>query len=151
RTGRTHVGVKAANDFGGTGVKFGAFAETVKTGVGQFIGFTGEGGFVHAEIVGEEIVQGFLAGIISGVFENFGTEIVGETHDFKEMAVAITGEGGDAHARENFAQAGVDGRAGFLHAARFQRFGKLIREIGDDGAGTGGDEQGYVMRVKNLG
>ena len=77
------MGVKSAHNFGRTGVKFGAFAEAVEAGIGQFIGFAREGRFVKAQIIGEEIVEGFLAGIIGGVFKNFRAEIFGETNDFK--------------------------------------------------------------------
>ncbi len=127
RPGCANMGVKAADNLGRTGVKFGSFPEAVKTGIGQFIGFAGEGRFVQAEIIGEEIVQRLLAGIVGSVFKHFRAEILGETHDLKELAVAITSERGDAHARENFAKPGIDGRAGFFHAARFKGFRKLIR------------------------
>src|SRR6266849_299127 len=104
RAGCAHMGVKTANNLGRTGVKFGSFAEAVQTGVGQFIGFAGEGGFVQAEIIREEVIERFLAGIISGVFKEFGAEIFGETYDLKEMAVAIASERGNAHAGKNFSQ-----------------------------------------------
>src|SRR6267378_2400855 len=67
------------------------------------------------------------------------------------MAVAITGQGGDAHAGENLSQTGIDGCTGFSRAARFKGFRKLVRKIGHDGAGAGGHKQGDVMGVKNLG
>ncbi len=150
RTGGAHVSVKPADNFGRTGVKFGAFAETIEAGIGQVIGCGGESGFVQAEIIGEEIVERFLAGIISGVFKDFGAELLGETNDLEEMAVAVAGQSGDAHAGENFSQAGIDGRAGFFHAARFEGFRKLVRKIGHDSAGASGHEQGYMMRVEDL-
>src|SRR5260370_622354 len=42
RSGCAHVGVKTADDFGRAGVKFGSLAETVKTGIGHFIGIARE-------------------------------------------------------------------------------------------------------------
>ncbi len=88
RAGRADVGVETPNHFGRTGVKFSAFAEPEEAGIGEVIGVAGERGFVHAEIIGEEIVERFLAGKIGGVFEDFRAEMFGETNDFKEMAVA---------------------------------------------------------------
>src|ERR1700694_4326858 len=136
RPGRAHMGVKAANDFRRIRVKFRIFPESVKTCVHQFVGFAGEGRFVQAQIIREEIVQRLLARIVGSVFKYFRAQILGETHDLKEMAVAITGKRGDAHARENLAQPGIDGRTGFFHTARFKGFRKLIRKVWNDGAGT---------------
>ena len=93
----------------------------------------------------------FLAGIIGGILEGFSTELFREADDLKKMAVAIAGQGGDAHAGENFSQAGIDGEAGFFGAAGFEGLGKFIGEIGDDGAGACGDEEGDVMGIKDLG
>ena len=142
--------VQPTNNFGRAGVKFRTFAEAVKARIGQFIEFGREGRFVQTEIIGEEIVERFLAGIIGGIFEDLCAEILGEAHDFKKVAVAIAGHGGDAHAGKNFSQAGVDGRASFLHAARFERFREFIREIRQHGTGTSGHKQGDMVRVKNL-
>ena len=105
---------------------------------------------MQTEIIGEQIVQGFLAGIIGGVFKNFRAEILGEANDFKKMAVAIASKRRDAHASENFSQTGVYGAASFLHAARFERFGKLIREVRQHSAGPSGHKQGDMMGIKNL-
>src|SRR5260370_42235092 len=102
--------VNAANNFWRAGVQFRTFAEAVKTRIREIIGFGRERRSVQAQIIGEEIVQGFLTRIISGVFKNLRAEMLGKTDDFKEMAVAITGQSGDAHAREHFAKAGIDGR-----------------------------------------
>ena len=143
--------MKTADHFGRTGEEFRAYAEAVEAGIGQFIGLTGEGRFVHAQIIGKKIVERFLAGKIGGVFENFRAKMLGEADDFKEMAVAIAGEGGDTHARKNFSQAGVHGGAGFFGAAGFEGLGKFIGEIGDDGAGASGDEESDVVGVKDLG
>ena len=96
---------------------------------------------MQTEIIGEQIVQGFLAGIIGGVFKNFRAEILGEANDFKKMAVAIAGKRRDAHASENFSQTGVYGAASFLDAAPFERFRKFIREVGQDGAGASSHQQ----------
>ena len=149
--GCADVGVETADDFGRTGVEFGAFAETEEAGIGKVVGIAGEGRLVNAQIIGEEIVERFLAGKIGGVFENFGAEMFGEADDFKEMAVAIAGQGGDAHAGENFSETGVDGGAGFFEAAGFERLGKFIGEIRDDGAGACGDEERDMMGVEDLG
>jgi len=75
RTGRPHVGVKTSDNFRRTGMKFSAFAEAVETGIGQFIGFAGEGRFVQAEIIREEIVERFQARIVGGIFEKFRAEL----------------------------------------------------------------------------
>src|SRR4029077_18546623 len=66
------------------------------------------------------------------------------------MAVAITGQGRDAHAGENFSESGINGGAGFFRAARFEGFRKLIRKIGHDGAGAGGHKKSDMMSVKDL-
>src|SRR5260370_28267584 len=116
----------------------------------QLIGFGGESGFVQAEIICEKIVERFHAGIIGGILEKFRAELLRETDDFKEMAVAITRKSGDAHAGENFSQAGIDGSVGFFSAAGFQGLGKLIREIGNYGAGAGSHKKRDMMRVKDL-
>src|SRR6266566_3415147 len=150
RSGRADMSVKPANNLGRTGVKFRALPEAVKTGIGQFIGFAGKRRFMQTEIIGEEIVQRFLTGIISSVFKNFGTELLGETHDLKKMAVAIAGQRGDAHTGENFSQARIDGRADFFRSARFKGFRKLIGKIGHNGAGASRHKKRDMMRVKNL-
>jgi len=148
RPGCAHMGVKPADELRRIRVKFRVFPEPVKTGVGQFIGFARESRFVQAQIVREEIVQRLLARIIRGVFKYFRAKILGETHDLKEMAVAIASQRGNAHAGENFAQPGIDGHAGFFHAARFKEFRKLIRKIWNDGAGASRHKQRHVMGVK---
>src|SRR5258708_5069630 len=107
-------------------MKFSAFAETVKTGIEQFIGIAGEGRLVQAEIIREKITERFLARIIGGVLKHFRAEIFGETDDFKQMAVAITGQSRDAHAGEDFSQPSIDGGAGFFRAARLKGLSKLI-------------------------
>src|SRR6267378_3873345 len=150
RPGRAHMGVKAADDLRRIRVKFRVFPEPVKTCIHQFIGFAGEGRFVQAQIIGEEIVQRLLTRIVGSVFKYFRAKILGETHDLKEMAVAITSKRGNAHAGENFAQPGIDGRPGFFRAARFKGFRKLIRKVWDNGAGASRHKQRHVMRVKNL-
>ena len=130
------MSVKPADNLGRTGVKLRSLPEPVKTGIGQFIGFAGEGRFVQAQIIRKEIVQRFLARIIRSVFKHFRAKIFGETHDLKEMAIAIASQGGDAHACENFSQAGIDGRTGFFQATRFKGFRKLIGKIWHDSAGA---------------
>ena len=150
RSGRAHMRVEPANNFGRTGVKFCAFPEPIKTGIRQVIGFTRKGCFVQVQIIQEKIVQRFLARKISGIFKHFSAEILGEAHDLKEMAVAITGQGGDTHARENFAQPGIDGRTGFFQATRFKGFRKLIGKIRHHRAGASRHKQSHMMRVKDL-
>src|SRR6266403_4684218 len=66
------------------------------------------------------------------------------------MAIAITGQRGDAHTGENLSQAGIDGGAGFFRAARFKGFRKVVRKIGRDGASAGGHKKRDVMSVKDL-
>ena len=75
----------------------------------------------------QNILQAFAADAGRSVFEKFGAEFVVEADGFEEMAIAIAGDGGDAHAREDFAQAGFDGDAILGGAAGFQIFGKLHR------------------------
>src|SRR5258708_32844131 len=150
RPGCAHMGGKPAYELRRIRVKFRVFPEPVKTGVGQFIGFAGESRFVQAQIVREEIVQRLLARIIRGVFKYFRAKILGETHDLKEMAVAIASQRGNAHAGENFAQPGIDGHAGFFHAARLKGFRKLIRKIWNDRPGASRHKQRHVSGVKSL-
>ncbi len=146
----THMGVHAANDFRRTGVEFRAFAKAVKPGIREIIGFGRERRVVQAQIVREEIVERFLTGIIGGVFKHLRTEMLGKTDDFKEMAVAITGQGGDAHAREDFAQTGIDSCVGPFRAARFERLRKLISKVRHDGARADRNQERHMMGVKDL-
>ena len=150
RIGRAGVSVKAAHDFRRTGMKLGALSETIETRVGQFLRIPRERSLVHAQVVREEAVQRFLAGKVGGVFEEFGAQLLGEPDHFKQMAVAIAGQRGNAHAGKNFAQAGVHRDAHLFRTAGLERFGELVRKIRYDGSGSGGDEQGDMMRVKYL-
>ena len=77
--------------------------------------------------------------------------MLGKADDFKEMAVAIARQGRDAHTRKHFAQTGIDGRVGFIRAAGFEGFGKLICEVRHDGAGASRDQKRDMMSVKDLG
>ena len=131
-------------------MEFGAFAEAVQTSIGELGGRGRKSRRVHADVIGEKIVERFRAGVIGSIFEEIGAEIFGEADDFKEMAVAIARERGNAHAGENFSQAGSDGDAHAVGAAGFEGFGKFVGEIRHDSACTGGDEKRDVMRVKDL-
>ena len=148
--GRLHVSVQAPDDFRRIGVQLGAFAEAVEAGVTEFRGGRGESRCVHAQIIGQQLIQTFLAGKIGGVFKKFRAQIFGQPHNFKKLAVAIARDGRHAHARENFAQASVYGGAHAFGSASFQRFRELISQIRQYRARSRGHQQRHVMRVKNL-
>ena len=105
---------------------------------------------MHAQIIVQKIVETLLARKIGDILEKFRAEIFIESHDLKQMAVAIARQRRNAHARQNFAQPRVDRGAHALRAARLQRFRKLIRQIRHHGAGAGRHQQRHVMRIENL-
>src|SRR5579859_225660 len=66
------------------------------------------------------------------------------------MAVAVAGERGYSHARQNFAEAVVHTRAHFLEGAGFFGFCKLFGAIWNDSACAAGYQHGDMVRVKYL-
>ena len=131
-------------------MEFRALAETVEAGVGHCFADFGKRFFLQAKIIAEQVVQGFWSGKIGGVFEKLRADFFRQSDNFKEVAVAVAGERRDAHAGKNFAQSSVNGGANFHHAAGLRSFGKLFHQMGNDGAGTGGNQQRDVMRVEGL-
>ena len=105
---------------------------------------------MHANVVREKIVESLGTRVVGGVFEEIGAEIFGETDDFKEMAVAIARQGGNAHAGENFAKARGDRDAHAVCPTGFEGLGKFVGEVRHNSAGAGSDEKRYVMRVEDL-
>ena len=59
-------------------------------------------------------------GSAGGVFKEFFANFVVQADGFEQMAIAIARDGGNSHARENFAQPGFDGNRDNLRAAGFQ-------------------------------
>jgi hypothetical protein len=57
--GSANVRVESANDFGRGGVEFCAFAEAIEAGVGEFGGRGRKGRRMHAEVIGEKVVESF--------------------------------------------------------------------------------------------
>src|SRR5579859_3097536 len=105
---------------------------------------------MHAHIIREEIIESFRSRIVGGVFKKLSAEIPGKADDFKKMAIAITRERGNAHARENFPEPGGDCGMHAVRAAGFERFRKFVGEIRHNGAGAGGDKKRHMVRVKYL-
>src|SRR5713226_1493860 len=97
-----------------------ALAEAIETRVGHLLRGSRKGSVVHPEIVGEEIVETFLAGEISGILEELRADFFLEADNLEKIAVAIAGHGRDAHARENFSEPGVDGENDLIHSTGFE-------------------------------
>ena len=105
---------------------------------------------MHFQIIAKEVVQRFLPRIVGRVFEELLAEVLRETNDIKQMAVAITRQRRDSHARQHFTQARMDGHAGLFCATRLKGLHKFVSEVGPHCARTGCYKKRDMMRVKNL-
>ena len=69
-----------------------AFAETVQAGIEHLFACPGKCFFMQAKIICEQIIQRFLARKIGRIFKKFGAELLRESDNFEQVAVAIAGK-----------------------------------------------------------
>src|ERR1700691_6121767 len=117
--GRLNVFVHAAHKLRRTGMLLAGLGETVEARVAHFGRFGRERRGVTVEGVAQNAGEVFAAEGSVSVFEERVEDVVVESHRFEKVTVSIAADGGDAHARDNFAQAGFDSRAVARGAPRF--------------------------------
>src|SRR5215468_2960357 len=102
----------------------------------------------------EAIVQNTVETLPSqhatGTLENIGAQGRIQPDDFEKLAIAITRNRRDPHARHDLTQALLDGEAITGHTVRAQRIGLIERKIWEDSGRASSYKKSDMVRVNDL-
>ena len=132
-----------------------AFTKAIQAVIRQIVRRFGKRRLMHAQVIGEQVVERFLSRKIRRILEKLVAQLLLEPDNLKKVAVAIARQRGNAHARQHLAQPGMDRRTHRFRRFRiggqhFRRAGELHRQARHHRAGPTGHQQRHVMRIENL-
>src|SRR5947207_15159490 len=102
------------------------------------------------QVVFKNLLQRYGARNVSGALEEFLAKLAVQSNGFEQLAIAIAGDGGNSHPRQDFLKTGVNGLAKIRRPLRLMFLGKALGQNWGDGCCSYGQQHSHMMGIESL-